>query len=113
MGTMSDRLDFKMAEHSDEALANALAIGGLSDTRRVAADAELRLREHRAILRQADATERSALAAERAADAAERGAVAAKESAAATIRYAKYTLWLLLFTAVAAVAAWYSVFHPR
>jgi hypothetical protein len=101
---MSYRQEFRAEGLPDEELANMLAKGNSEDNRRVAANAELRLREHRAILRQAEA-------AEQAARAAERGAEAAKEGAAATIKYATYTFWILIAALVTAVAAIASLFR--
>jgi hypothetical protein len=106
---MSYRQDFKTPERSDEELANMLAVHA-EDSRRIGAEAELRLREHRAIIRQAEAAERSALAADRAAAAAERQADATADGAAATIRYAKYTFWILVAAMVTAVAAIAAIF---
>jgi hypothetical protein len=88
---MSYRQDFQAADRPDEELANMLAMGGPQDTRRAAAEAELRLREHRAILRQAEAAEKSALAAERA--------------ASATVRYVEYTFWILVAALVTAAVS--------
>lgn len=56
-----------------------------------AAEAEMRVLEYRAILGQAEAAERQAKAAER--------------SAEATVRYVRYTFWLLVSTTIAALAA--------
>jgi hypothetical protein len=94
--SLNYRLDYKMAEASDEALANALAWGA-EDTRCVAANAELRLREHRAILRQAEAAEQAARAAERGAE--------------ATVKYATYTFWILVAMVVTTAAAIASLFR--
>ncbi len=95
---MSYRQDFQAASQTEEELANMLSMGNSEDSRRAAAQAERRLREHRAILRQTEA-------AEQAARAADRGAEAAKESAAATVKYASYTFWILIAAVVTAVAA--------
>lgn len=101
---MSFRQEFKAPEQPDEKLADMLAIGKPDDDIRAAAQAELRLREHRAILRQTEA-------AEQAARAAERGAEAAKEGAAATVKYATYTFWILIAAVATAAAAIASLFR--
>jgi hypothetical protein len=101
---MSYRREFQAEGRTDEDLANMLAMGNRQDTRRDAAEAELRLREHRAILRQTEA-------AEQAARAAERGAEAAKEGAAATVKYAAYTFWILIAAVATAAAAIASLFR--
>jgi len=75
------------------------------DVRHAAAAAEFRLRDHRAILAQAEAAKRSAVAAERAALAAERGAAASEETARATVRYVAFTRGILIASALAAIAA--------
>jgi hypothetical protein len=91
------RKHHKTADMSEEELASLLTMGIEEEPRHRAAEAELRLREHRAILRQADA-------AERAAD--------------ATVRYTKYTRWLAVLAVVAAIASalaaaasWYQVLN--
>jgi hypothetical protein len=63
------------------------------------------------LLRQTQFAERQARAAEEGARAAERAADATKEGAVATAKYARYTLWILISTALAAAAAWYAVLH--
>jgi hypothetical protein len=94
---MSYRSDFKTAAMRHDELADMLA-EPLPDTRRLAAEAELRLRDHRAILVQAACAKRTASAAERQAAAAERGT-------RATVTYVRLTFGLLVFTALAALAA--------
>lgn len=104
------RVHYKTEGKTAEELANLLSVGEKPDDTRVrSAAAELRLREHRAILAQADAAERTARAAEFQAAAAER-------SAEATVRYTNYTRGLLriaiaaaLLSALAAAASWYQV----
>ena len=80
---MSYRNDYKTADLTDDELAHMLAEPP-NDSRRLAAEAELHLREHRAVLGQAASAGRAALATE---------------------RYTRLTFWLLVFTAVAALAA--------
>src|ERR1700730_5024635 len=77
-----------------EQLGNML----LDPSTRPAAEAEMRIVEHRAILSQAESAERAAVAAERQAMAAERGTKA-------TVTYVRLTFGLLVFTALTGVAA--------
>jgi len=82
---MGYRDEQQTAKMTSEELANLLALTEVpSDSRRLAAQAELRLREHTAILAQAASAERSARAAE---------------------RYTRLTFGLLTCTAIAALAA--------
>lgn len=91
------RGQYKTPEQTAEDLANLLAEPPY-DSRHLAAEAEFRLREHESILAQAGSAARQADAAERGADATERGAKA-------TERYVRLTFWLLIFTALTALAA--------
>jgi hypothetical protein len=86
-------IELKTAEMSAEALGNMLALNP-EDARHQAAVAEFRLREHRAILAQADSAERGARATERQAAAAER-------TAKATMIYAGLTLCILICSVIA------------
>ncbi|HVT58664.1 MAG TPA: hypothetical protein VHR45_09700 [Thermoanaerobaculia bacterium] len=90
------RTEYKTAQMEGEQLAHFLALEP-EDSRRRAAEAELRLREHRAILAQADSAERGACAAERQAAAAER-------TAKATRVYVALTFCILICTVI--VTAW-------
>jgi uncharacterized membrane-anchored protein len=63
------------------------------------------------LLRQTQFAERQAQAAEEGAKAAERQAEAAKEGAVATVKYARYTFWILIAAVVAAGAAIASLFR--
>jgi hypothetical protein len=93
---MSDNDVYGFSDLSAKGLANMLQ----SDSpRRLAAEAEMRVREHRAILAQAEF-------AERAAQAAERQATAAERAAKATVAYVRLTFGLLALTALATLAAW-------
>jgi hypothetical protein len=91
---MSDNDAYGFSSLSAKGLANMLQTEG---PRRLAAEAELRVREHRAIVAQADF-------AERAAQAAERQATAAERTTRATVVYVRLTFGLLVFTALAALA---------
>jgi len=93
---MSYRQDFQTSGQSIEKLADLLAVGP-QDSRRFAAEAELRLREHQAVIRQAEA--------------AERAAEATREGALAAARYTKYTFWILLASIVTAAVAVLSLFQ--
>ncbi len=54
---------------------------------------------------QAELARRATLYGERQAEAAERQAEAAERAAVATIRYTRYTFWIVIFAAVAALAS--------